>query len=376
MLSKTTLEQTVEQEKIELIKPALCEIYRQKLLSLPNIIKQNELELIALSLLTSPYVMASRELEHTVARNDQRISNDRRTRVESLIYNQDIDFRKTFSQEKIEEGYRIRIIKPGYSAIKLARDLATVGNCWISRLDLRCGFKKNTLEKVNWMQRDIDSGGCIMLISEKVDKTRPSHKIYNPVVQTRLYIATTKKSEVIIFIDTVENGNIGCDSINNWSRQGRRKEFIYAVAAAIYVARKYGISKIAAGEIEVNELACLLGFKRYDLFSDKSSNKRNIGIMGNDDVLSRGPYVHTLDGDTRRRVISVNDVMMLSKKELSSKLDSVEDFIEQHPKVIRDKTKLQEVIFYLDCIESINKLSRYKSELINRRIEQMRHQYS
>ena len=84
MPSKTTLEQTVEQEELELINPDLCEIYKKKLLSLPNIIKQRELELIALSLLTCPYVLASRELETTLVRSDKRISNDKRTRVESL----------------------------------------------------------------------------------------------------------------------------------------------------------------------------------------------------------------------------------------------------------------------------------------------------
>ena len=380
MPSKTTLEQTVEQEELELINPDLCEIYKKKLLSLPNIIKQRELELIALSLLTCPYVMASRELETTLVRSDKRISNDKRTRVESLLKKENIQLRELFSQ-KIDESYRIRIIKPEYNPIDLARDLATVGNCWISRSDIFHGnWNKAILRKVGWLQRDIDAGGSVTLISE-VNKIEQGYRIYRPVVQTRLYIATTKKSETILFIDTVESGLIEWDSLSQWTSRGtnRGRELIYAVAAAIYVARKYGISKIAAGEREIDEFAMLLGFKEEDLFDSRdwdSKYKRNIGIVGNTYVKEKGPYIYMLDRDTQRRVISVNDVMVLSKKELSQKLDSVKDFIEQHPKVRKDKTKLQEVIFYLDCIKSINNLSRYKSEPINRRIEQMRHKYS
>ncbi|MBD3204120.1 hypothetical protein GF327_07525 [Candidatus Woesearchaeota archaeon] len=359
--------------------PELCETYRSKLLELPNAIPQHELDLIVNSLFTSFYTMALQELDPVVVRKDRNLNRNKRERIEALMrkageVTDDTNLSALFSQET-KAGYQVRIIKPDYPVNDLARDLATIGNCWVTpSSDLT---SESILDKVRWLQRDINAGACIYLIGEEpnsgiINKLRGNS--HSQKVQTRLYVVVTEESEPILFLDTIEPGHTGWCSVNEWTNGKRGKELLYAVAASIYVAREYGVKKVGMGEREVQELATSLGFKEEDLFSSDSRGKRKIGIPGDSSGLT-GPYVYQVNSSTRRRVMTLDNVTLLSEKEIVERLDGLETFLSSYRKIKKNKGKLTEVNLYLDCLERVNDLEGYKSAKLGERISQIRSDY-
>jgi len=366
--------------------PELCEKYKKFLLDLPDIIPQEELDLIVHILSTSFYIMALQELDPIVISSDRNLNLIKRLRVEGLLrkaqlFENNEILPSLFSQQTIE-GYRVRIIKPGYSTQNLAEELATIGNCWIGKEDLTDEhLLPNLLIRVEWLQRDINAGACIYLIGEEPDtsligriKRMFSPKAhFSPKLQTRLYVALTKEAEPILFLDSIESGITCWSSIHDWVEEGRGKELLYSVAAAIYIAREYGIEKIGIGEYEVQQLATSFGFKEKVLFSSQSKTNRKIGLRGDKSGLE-GPYVFLLFNSKRRRVIKLDDVTLLSENEITTRLSELEAFLNSNKKIMRNILKMEEVEFYLVCLEAINE-SGAKSSVVAQTITKIRDQY-
>lgn len=363
----------------KIIKPELCVEYKEKLQNLPDFIHHKSLDSIVGSLFSCCYTQALHEVGKVVVKKDRILNTDKRGRVRSLLEkakttNNREDLKKLFSQ-KTKDSYRIRIIKPGYPSEKLAKDLGAVKTCWINETNFNDPI---IMEQVEWLQKDVNTGGCIILMSEESDSDTGE---YVSRVQTRAYVAITKRDEPILFYDTVENGNMAYNSIHEWVYAERGRELLYSIAATIHIAEKYGVSKIGIGEREVEELAGLLGFKEEVLFEERSEeysiSRRitdKIGLVG--DVKGEGgPYCWGIGRSIQRKVIDLEDIKVLSQEEIKEKLDDVTGFLGSFKKTRKNKEKMEEVRMYLECLKSISELSNQDSLEISDKISQLQEQY-
>ncbi|MDP2909331.1 MAG: hypothetical protein Q8N77_06010 [Nanoarchaeota archaeon] len=362
----------------KIIKPELCAQYKEKLLSLPGVIHHTELDSIVNSLFACLYTQALQEVSDVAVQKDRILDTKKRERVRSLLEKaratkEETDLKELFSQ-RTKDSYQIRVIKPGYPPKELGKDLATITNCWISSLrDLN---SYHTMRKVEWLQKDIDLGACIFLISEESER-KLLKKSYTPKVQTRSYIANTKKEETILFYDTIEGGVISWSYISDWVNNERGRELLYSLAAMIYIAKEYGIKKIGIGEREIQELAARLGFKEETLFGERDYRSRGItekiGFVGYQHG-DEGPYCYGIRESTEKRVIVLDDIKMPSENDIAGRLEDVASFLGCFKKTRKNKNKMEELGVYLECLKVINELN-YHSKDISKKIGLLQEEY-
>ena len=363
-------EESVNMLKNLVNKPELCKFYLEKLNSLPDYIKSSELNKIVENILLSPYTLALREMENVLSTSNIILNRSKNERVKSLLQKgADLRRYKTLNYREPETPYRIKVTKPGTNLDNLLDDLAKVNTCQISESN-RYLYDAKLI--ADWLRKDIDIGACIMLFGEEYN-----YKQRIPKVMTRCYVGLNKKGEHILFLDAIESGDIKWDEVSQWMTNKRGQELLYAIAAANYIAIEYGIKKLVLGEREAEELSNMLGYTEEEVFdnfsspiergTDKYSGERKIGYFGQPYNATLGPYAYMLYRDSKRRVINVSKIQNYSTNYLEEILDNIKKTL--IPKMRKNKNKMDELSLYASIINAMNKLSKYSSETIRKKID-------
>ena len=337
-----------------LVRPRLCAAYRKKLETLPQFLPEGELDAIVDSLFSSSYHLALQELEGVATRTDMLLHKDKRKRVGKLLSKAG-EAERILPRERGEPAgrYRMRVVRPGGPPKRLTHDLERVGLCWTGE------------QQAQRLQQDIDAGACLLVLGESEKRhlfdRLLGKKGYVPVMMMRSYVTLSQKGAPVLFLDTIESGRTEWDSIRDWTEGGREREFLHAIAAALWTARQYAIPRVAMGEREAQELAALLGFTEERLYlpQDKTQSMtgldyrrtRKIGYPGNHDGHD-GPYVYQLFDGTEKRVIHV-DAVLTRPQGIAEKVDTIERFLGQSPKAVKHKPKAQELGWYLRCLDAL-----------------------
>jgi len=345
------------QEPEELPLKALedCTRYKQAISDAPTVIPVSDLERIAGTMYAMNYSMALREMGEIVTSKSDRLTRDKRNRIEKLLetaktLGEHPTLSPLFSQE-IDSTYGIRIVQPDGAHEELRRDLGKVKLCWISESTAN---DPDNVSKARWLQRDTDIGACVQLIGE-------DHNI--PITYTRNYVVETREGERALFLDTIESGNVTWYSPEEWIKNNRGKELLYHLAATIYSAEVLGLKKIGIGEREIQDIATAFGFREESLF-DSSQSYRKLGIQ----PLGRsGPTTFQLYSSQTRRVINLDEIKPPSLTELEDRIARVSKFVDARAKQMKkDSNKREEVMMYLEAIEGINhRIYRNADLLVN-----------
>jgi len=157
----------------------------------------------------------------------------------------------------------------------------------------------------------------------------------------------------MLFLDTIEGGNIAWSDPKSWIDQGRGKELLYHLAATICMAKTMQLKKIGLGEREFQNIASTFGYREETLF-DTAQAYRKLGIQT--DILKRiGPYNFQMYASTSRRVINIDEIYAPSLDELQVSVDQITQFMTTAKKTIKKNvSKREEVSLYVQAMEGIN----------------------
>ncbi|MBT4446921.1 hypothetical protein HOC96_06755 [archaeon] len=345
----SNLSELLKQLAPPIIAQEECEVYKQALIEAPTIIPVDDLDEIVEMMLATDYTMAYRELSPVVMSTSNQLPSYQRRRVKRLL-----EIGRTIGEntllsplfkQTVSDGYQIRVIQPGGSQDDLRSDLANVKLCWINQSNEHAA---RSMDQSRWLQNDTDLGACVQLIGEQVDSSSRIPKVY-----MRNYVAETKDGERMLFLDTIEGGNIAWSDPKSWIDQGRGKELLYHLAATICMAKTMQLKKIGLGEREFQNIASTFGYREETLF-DTAQAYRKLGIQT--DILKRiGPYNFQMYASTSRRVINIDEIYAPSLDELQVSVDQITQFMKTAKKTIKKNvSKREEVSLYVQAMEGIN----------------------
>ncbi len=326
-----------------------CQVYAAKMAAAPSVIPKEELDRIVGMLFASGYTMAFRELDETVLDPAVQLKTEKRARVKTLTdkakgIEANTELAKLFEQE-VGPHYNIRIVRPQEPYEELVTMIAGLDLCW------KTGNTKRNGSIIKALQRDTDIGACIQFIGRYAESSAS---------YTRNYIATTKGGEHILFLDTIESGNIGWSSVNEWNSARRGKELLYQLAATIYTAGVLGLEKIGLGEREMTDVAEMFGFREQTIFGDRTTQPRKLGIRVGS---VGGPKTFTIDGDARANVVYRNEVEAPGLAYLIERVEAVEAFTRTNRRALKNQNKREDVTLYLDAVYGINERVYHNDQL-------------
>lgn len=352
----------------EIIEPELCKEFRTKFATLPTVVPRQDLQDICTSFREYPYKQMFAELRDVTDKN-HRLTLEQKRRIENLLTLVERPSRtlKDLFGQTLPENYEFRIVQPDISTKELGDLFAAVGNCWIRGPQWDIVSKVPSLRTkkmlaLEWHKKDMDLGACILAFGGL--KTPEGFK---PRTQTRLYFAWPKQREPMVYLDTLESGNIEWTDMEEWMSSFRGAELAYSFALPVYIARMYGLDKVILAEREGAQFMSHLRSKELDLFTEPSS-RRKIGFPG-DIGGEEGPYIYRLALSKRDRVLFVDE--LLREVDINEVLSRVEDFVAAYKKLPKIPCKVEEVALYVDAIYEMNE-AQHKSDEIRTRVARLR----
>lgn len=240
----------------------LCEEMAAKIRKLPEVIPAFEMGREQAYLWAYPFLMEADIMERATERDldsDEKTKlSDLRDKIRGVGSLKDM---LVFGIRKPRD-YRVSVFKKGGEK-GFTQEIKTVHTCWEDEYE----------EKAAELYKDLKIGGSIVLFGER---KRRKGTGYKQKVFSRSNICIGADKELILFVDTIENGNTGTASISGWNK--RKKELTMITTGWMYVAKQLGINTLGLGEIEIYELGRRLGAQTRKLFksSDSSDSKEKI----------------------------------------------------------------------------------------------------
>lgn len=247
----------------------LCEEMAARIRKLPEVIPAFDMGREQAYLWAYPFLMEAYIMERATERD---LDSDEKSKLCDLRGKiRDVGSLKDMLVFDIKKprDYRVSVFKKGGEK-GFTQEIKTVHTCWEDEYE----------EKAAELYEDLKIGGSIVLFGER---KRRKNAGYKQKVFSRSNICIGADKELILFVDTIENGNTGTASISGWDK--RKKELTMITTGWMYVARQLGINTLGLGEIEIYELGRRLGVQTRKLFKNSSSSdskekiahKRKIG---------------------------------------------------------------------------------------------------
>ncbi len=186
-----------------------------------------------------------------------------------------------------------------------------IDTCWSHRKDEAKIICKN-------MVRDVNLGGSVLLFN---------HKDGHPKSFVRNFIVKDNKKETLLFIDTIETGNVDWNKIEDWEKKKRTEELLLNVAASSFIARYLDINSLVMAEEETTQLAKKIGCRGSKPFG-KNRKSCKIGLIADD---YRGVYSWRLRGTEKFYVLDLGlDSSLREPKDIGDKRvsDAYNDLME------------------------------------------------
>jgi hypothetical protein len=117
----------------------------------------------------------------------------------------------------------------------------------------------------------------------------PSCSAYN-----RMYLAAGEEGKPFAFLDCIESGNFGRNTMQGYIDNNLTEELLGSFASSIIIANRLGLEKLAFGDLEFVDLARGLGFGERKVFNNGDSPyDAKLGYKGGRSH-SDGPYLWTM----------------------------------------------------------------------------------
>lgn len=336
------------------IDEAYCREIAARVAALPETLSCDGIQRYRTMLSAAPYTFMYKELEQVVTSETSILDRNKLERVRRLLMKGDAlsltDEGKAIASTPAYCGsnYQLTLINPRTEPIlEFSRKLKSIGLCWSD------DFNQESIAER--LLEDGALGACIQLLG--IENDAPFRK---PKAYARLYVAETKEGERILFFDTLEGGKIDRVSLRTWKDESREAEPAMYLAAAMMIAETIGLTKIALGRKELEEIGDYIGVQEVRIF-DRSQKYRKLGLQN---------YVYTfgIDGDTKRRMLDCNEIKPPTHKELEEKLEELRTYVTSHSKRLeRLPQKRQEIQLYRDAIFGINE-QVYQSRIISNKL--------
>ncbi len=323
-----------------------CRGIAARVTELADVVSRENIEKQRAVLAAAPYTLAYRELEKIALSPSDILSTSKRGRVNALLAKGEVLSvsynARTINEEPLPDAYEIRIVKPTWTVAELFYAITPIGTCWTTSRFSMYDSSESTRQIVEGLLEDTAIGACLQLIGYQQE---------NPKTYTRLYVAETKEQERILFLDTLEGGNVEWDSLQEWRNARRGYEPAAHLAATMTLASAIGVTKIGLGERETEQLGDIIGAREVELFTHNQAY-RKIGLQqGHGTSL----YLFAIEGQTKRRVLDLKEVEPPSYATLEEQVGAIEAFVAARSKKLAEQSqKREELQLYCRAIAGIN----------------------
>lgn len=154
----------------------------------------------------------------------------------------------------------------------------------------------------------------------------------------RMYVAVGPDGKPFLFHDVIESGNHGLTSPETYLTEGKGSLLMSSFAAAITIANRVGVEKVAFGDDELLRLAQLLGFGEQRVFGEGTNLTQKLGYACVSDHFG-GPYAWRMGGgygrdDKNFRTVMTRSFEQGSLDNISLQSDAVMERIRASPRAV------------------------------------------